>query len=191
MTSAGRSREATRERLLVAARARFREQGFDATTVREIAADAAVDPAMIMRYFGSKEGLFTEITLTDSSPDSLLGGERSTLGHRLAVKIVEKKSSDGIEIVLRSLGNAGVSARYERELEERFVEPLALFLGGRDARVRAALIVSILNGLTLSKVVLEQRSINNARPTQIKRHLGATLQSLIDGDSHRNTEGTK
>jgi AcrR family transcriptional regulator len=180
MTPSQRSREATRARLLDAARIRFLDQGFDATTVREIAGDAGVDPALVMRYFGTKEGLFAEITLTEVSFADLLEGDRTTLGHRLALLVLNKKERSGIETVLRSLGVAGVSARCEAELHDQFIAPLAKWLGGRDALVRAGAIVSILNGLTLSLAVLEQRSLVDANRTTTARLYGAALQTFID-----------
>src|SRR5207302_1592042 len=48
----------TKEKILGAARVHFSEVGFDGATIREIAAVAGVDPALISHYFGSKEGVF-------------------------------------------------------------------------------------------------------------------------------------
>src|SRR5262245_55143670 len=48
----------TRAALLEAARRRFAEGGYDATSIRAIAADAGVDPAVALHFFGSKDGLF-------------------------------------------------------------------------------------------------------------------------------------
>src|SRR5450759_2075747 len=53
-----RDARATRALLLAAALRRFTVDGYDATTVRQIAEDAGVNVALISRYFGSKEGLF-------------------------------------------------------------------------------------------------------------------------------------
>jgi AcrR family transcriptional regulator len=181
MTPAARSRLATRSRLLEAARVRFQEHGFDGTTVRDIAADAGVDPALINRYFGSKEGLFTEITLADVSLGSLLDGDRSTVGYRMAAELTSKETSPGMETVMRSLGNPAVAERYEAELHDRFVVPLASWLGGRDAQTRAGLLVSILNGIAVSNAVLGQRSLTTAKPSVTAKRLGTVLQSLIDG----------
>jgi AcrR family transcriptional regulator len=60
VTVKGRPRDAakTRQTLLEAARRRFAEDGYAATTVRDIADDAGVNVALISRYFTSKEGLF-------------------------------------------------------------------------------------------------------------------------------------
>src|SRR5437660_6065467 len=48
----------TREKILAAARSRFGQEGYDGTTIRGIAAGAGVDPALVLHYFGSKEGVF-------------------------------------------------------------------------------------------------------------------------------------
>ena len=48
----------TKAAILAAARERFGAAGFQAATIRAIAADAGVDPAMVMRYYGSKDKLF-------------------------------------------------------------------------------------------------------------------------------------
>ena len=47
-----------RERILDAARHRFAEHGLDGTSMRDVAADAGVDPALIHHYFGTKQRLF-------------------------------------------------------------------------------------------------------------------------------------
>lgn len=56
-----RDAEATRLRLLIAARRRFGVLGFDRTTTRDIATDADVNVSLISRYFGSKDGLYAAV----------------------------------------------------------------------------------------------------------------------------------
>lgn len=48
--------------ILGAARALFAETGFERATIRAVAARAGVDPALVMQYYGSKEGLFAAAT---------------------------------------------------------------------------------------------------------------------------------
>ena len=47
----------TRARIREAALHRFPREGFEATTVRSIAGDAGVSPALVVHHYGSKEGL--------------------------------------------------------------------------------------------------------------------------------------
>ncbi len=53
-----RSSAETKAVILAAARERFAESGFERATIRAIAADANIDPSMVMRYFGNKDQLF-------------------------------------------------------------------------------------------------------------------------------------
>ena len=85
-----RDAQATRERLIGAARNAFSQHGFERTTVREIAGEAGVNPALINRYFGGKEQLFDLLgrrelarfldvvtdafTASDDPTDALAGG---------------------------------------------------------------------------------------------------------------------
>jgi AcrR family transcriptional regulator len=55
---AERKSDRTRAAILTAARERFGADGYERATIRAIAADAAIDPAMVMRYYGNKEKLF-------------------------------------------------------------------------------------------------------------------------------------
>ena len=60
----------TRRAILEAARSAFAAHGYDQTTIRSVAATAGVDPSMVMRYFGSKAGLFTAAATMDfPAPD--------------------------------------------------------------------------------------------------------------------------
>ena len=62
----------TRDGILEAARASFAEHGYDRATIRDIAARAAVDPALVIHYFGSKEALFTEALRLPLAPGEVL-----------------------------------------------------------------------------------------------------------------------
>ncbi len=181
MTNNARNREKTRERLLEAARRLLQERGFSATSVRDIAALAGVDASLINRYFGSKEGLLTEITLADAGDTSLWEGSLETLGERIAHYVLSKDKSPGVLTVFRSLGKPEVALRYEHELNDRFVVPLAKTLGGRNALIRAGLIVSFLNGLALSLELLNQRSLVDAKRQVLAKHLGTSIQAIVDG----------
>ena len=67
-----RDADATRAALLTAARDLFAERGFEQTTVRDIAARAGVNQALLFRYFGSKDGLF-HATMAGTSHELING----------------------------------------------------------------------------------------------------------------------
>ena len=101
MTPVKRPREPRRD-LLTAGRALFSEKGFDATSIREIAARAGCNLGLISHYFGSKEGLLVavlEAEMGQGAPDFLavLRGP-GTAGERLARFIdlaIDHFSDDG------------------------------------------------------------------------------------------------
>ncbi|QPK79085.1 TetR family transcriptional regulator [Corynebacterium lizhenjunii] len=53
-----------REDILEAACQRFSEVGYESTTIRAVATQAGVDPALVMHYFTNKEGLFNAVVST-------------------------------------------------------------------------------------------------------------------------------
>ncbi|MEV6325670.1 TetR family transcriptional regulator [Nocardia sp. NPDC051787] len=81
--AAVRRSDATRAAILAAARARFAAEGFRKATIRAIAADAAIDPSMVMRYFGSKDGLFAAAVDIDLDLPDLSSAEPDALGELL------------------------------------------------------------------------------------------------------------
>jgi hypothetical protein len=58
MPARTRNPEASKTAILAAARLQFGTKGFDRTTIRSVASAAGVDPALVMHYFGNKDGLF-------------------------------------------------------------------------------------------------------------------------------------
>lgn len=74
--------ERTRERILQAALALFAEQGFQRTTMRDIAARAEVSLGLTYRYFGRKEDL--AVALYDEMSDALRDHAANLYGGTLA-----------------------------------------------------------------------------------------------------------
>jgi AcrR family transcriptional regulator len=108
-----RDAEATRQVLLHAARKRFAHDGYSSTTVRDIAADAGVNVALINRYFVSKEGLF-EACLTTAARglDQSDSGGRTVEGLLNAMIMHVAGPTSGelslqLLLMLRSSGDAG------------------------------------------------------------------------------------
>src|SRR5205814_2928039 len=82
MTDVTRPRrsDATRAAILDAARERFAADGYERATIRAIAADARIDPAMVMRYYGNKEKLFAAAAEFDLRLPDLAAIPRGRLG---------------------------------------------------------------------------------------------------------------
>jgi AcrR family transcriptional regulator len=179
----GRNAAATRQAILDSARWCFSHDGYDQVGVRDIAARAGADPALVNRYFGSKEALFAEAVSAKFDLSELFAGDRATLGGRLASYVLQKKTSsngyDPLIALLRSSSSEVAGSMLRDALVDRFVRPLAARLDGPDAMPRAELVGSILLGL------LVYRTIVGGTMTQSDERLIAsvtrTLQTLIDG----------
>ena len=170
--------ERTRAKIEAAARALFEERGYDQTTVREIAADAQIDPAMIIRYFGSKEELFSTVAepqlqipdLTDINPKKI--GE-TLVGHFLEMW----ESGSGMPVLLRSAASNEGAARKLTEIFAKQVFPVIASAGDpTTAPQRAGLVASQLLGLALTRYILKLPPVIMLERDLIVREVGRTIQ---------------
>lgn len=129
----GRNADSTRRALVRAALRRFATQGYRATTVRQIAADAGVNVALINRYFVSKEGLF-EACMSRTSTQ-LSGPPRAAnldeVIERLIAHVVNSPDGDDplqMLLLLRSSGDDNAN-RIRRRTLENYTQRLAASAG--------------------------------------------------------------
>ena len=181
--SRSRNAAATRQAILDAAKTCFTHDGYEQVGVRDIAARAGVDPALVNRYFGSKDGVFSEAFASKFDLSPLLDGDRATLGRRLAQYVLQKKpvgaNYDPLVALLRSSSSEVCGGMLRKAILDGFVRPLAERLEGPDALSRAELVGSTLLGLLVHRTVIGgAESADNER---ILALVAPTLQALIDG----------
>ena len=181
--SRSRNAAATKQAILDAARHCFACEGYGQVGVREIAARAGIDPALVNRYFGSKEGLFAAAVKSKVDLSDLFAGDVSTLGERLVRFVLKKKTAeaahDPLVALLRSSSNDVAGQMLRRAMVEGYVAPLAARLEGPEARERAELICSTLLGLIVFRNVVGCAISDVERQVELVAPL---LQRLIDGD---------
>lgn len=139
---------ATRAALLAAARELFADRGYAGTTVRGVADRAGVNQALLFRYFGNKEALFTE-AVTEQALAPLAGGPVETLLERMLGTLFDDAPGAGMfHAVLRSGGTAAeeVRERLGAAYTDAFAG-LARTDDPVDARLRAELLLAWLLGL--------------------------------------------
>ena len=180
----GRNAKATRQAILEAAKTCFMHDGYAQVGVRDIAARAGVDPALVNRYFGSKEGLFSEAVASKFDLRHLLDGDRATLGERLARYVLEKKANgadyDPLVALLRSSSSDVCTGMMRSAVLEGFIRPLAARLEGPDAWSRAELVGSTLLGLLVHRTVIGgAEAADNERMLAL---VAPALQTFIDGN---------
>lgn len=182
--SRGRNAAATKQAILDAARQCFTQGGYEQVGVREIAALAGIDPALVNRYFGSKEGLFAAAVKAKFDMSALFAGDRATLGERLVRVVMKKKLSSGepdpLVALLRSSSSEVAGAMLREVLSEGFVRPLSARLEGPDAWERAEVVVSTLLGLIVYRNVVDGSSSHDVE-RQVTL-IAPILQGLIDGE---------
>lgn len=179
-----RNAATTRAQILAAARVAFTQESYDRIGVRDIAAAAGIDPALVIRYFGSKEGLFTEAIGNKLDLSWLFGGDLATLGERLATVLLgKKKSADEFDPLLALLRSApgSVPGRLLREaVHDGFTKPLAAVLQGPQAELRAATAGSTLLGAMIMQAVIRSPVMHESSTEEVVAVLGRALQRSID-----------
>ena len=174
-TSRAAKRAATARRILDAARAEFGERGLEATTIRRIAERARVDPSLVMQHYGSKAALFAvAIEMGESAPEEVAAHLHDVLDVRLGALPPETRA-----LVRSMLTAPEAQATMSAFLNER-VANLSGALGGEDAELRAALIVSSILGLTIARHFLELDAFTGASDADIARVARPWITTGVD-----------
>jgi AcrR family transcriptional regulator len=150
--------EGTRRAILGAARATFAARGYEQTTIRAVAARAGVDASMVMRYFGSKAGLFTAAVTIDLQVPDLRSVPASGRGELLVRHFVSRwedpvHDDELIALLRTGVTSETVAGQLQTVLGHLVAEPIAA-LGDERAAERATLIAAQLLGLALCRYIL-------------------------------------
>ncbi|MFJ4717128.1 TetR family transcriptional regulator [Streptomyces sp. NPDC088785] len=177
-----RRSDATRATILAAARERFAADGYERATIRAVARDARIDPSMVMRYFGSKEGLFAaavgiELHLPDPAGVAPEEIGRTLVAHFLALW----EENDVLTALLRvAATNPAAAERMRGVLREQLV-PIARRVcpDPQTAPRRAALCTSQVLGMALTRYVLRFPGSVELGRDEVVDWLGPTLQRYL------------
>ena len=174
-------RASSKTRIWDAALQLFPERGYAATSVRDIASAAGVDPALIIRHFGSKEQLFLQTMQVDLEHNPLATWPIETLGERFIDFIVTTdEQARGIYLALmRASASDEVGVQLREVHENAFVAPILSRLDGPDAELRARLAAALVGGLLYSFWVVGDETLAAADHQDVVRRYGALLQQLI------------
>lgn len=178
----------TRAEILAAAQHLFAEHGYDGTTIRDVAARASIDPAMVIRYFHSKDELFARAASIDLRLPNLKSVQPSARGEALIRHFLalweDAGSGKSMAIMLRSAASNDFAAKKVREVFAAQVGQAISAVGRRaTAGRRAGLVASQLLGLALCRYILEIPPVVAMSREDIIAQVGATLQRyLTDGE---------
>jgi AcrR family transcriptional regulator len=173
---------ATREALLEAAGRVFDERGYERATTREIGERAGVDPAMIARYFDSKEGLFlAAIAEMGSAEEDSIEAEPE----KLLAYLLERWDERGHSPISRALASpvltdevrAQVQGAVSQRLLWRTVE-LLRERGVPEPELRAELILALAVGVAMTRANGTLEQLAGAPREEVLALLGPFLDAL-------------
>lgn len=168
--------------MLAAARELFTERGYDRTTVRDIAARAGANQALLFRYFGSKDALFRAV-LTGLTLDVLTETPAEELPARLLTHLLIPDDQAGLgnwlQAALRSSGH-DESVSVIRELGEEYLGALSPLTDAADAALRSDLVVAWLLGIALLRSVYSREPLASADPAAVARHVLCGVRMLLE-----------
>ncbi|GAA4936010.1 TetR family transcriptional regulator [Actinomycetospora succinea] len=184
----------TREAILDAARARFSSAGFRAATVRAIAGDAGVDPALVMHYFGSKQGLFVAAMEFPLDPAEvvprLVAPGVDGLGERLVrflLSVIDElgDANPMLGLVRSAVGHPDAARMMREFLGEAILDRVAAavsdIVGADRPRLRADLCASQIVGILVARQILELPELAAADRETLIGVYGRTIQGYLTG----------
>lgn len=176
---------ATRRAILDAATIRFGQDSYDRVGLREIALDAGVDAALIVRYFGSKEGLLRECLAGAMFPAVISQGKRSDFGENLMAVFfddqVHQVELNSLKLLLRSATVPALGPILTEVVRDQLMTPFIEWLGGEDAPMRAQLINLLAMGASLQPLVLGSGTLDEEDRKRFRGLMARSIQRLIDG----------
>lgn len=165
----------TRSTILVAARAAFASDGYDATTIRKLAAAVGVDPALVHHYFGSKEELFRLAVGAPIDPSSLFpgifAGPRSSIPERLVRTFLgvwdDPVTGSSFLAFLRTAVRSDTANKLVREffglqVQRKVLHSLDTGIPAAEIPLRTTLLASQLFGLAMMRYLIRLEPLASA-----------------------------
>ncbi len=184
----------TRDRILSSARELFAANGFDATSIRAVAAGAGVDPALVHHYFGTKTQLFAAAIEIPFDPMTVIGPLREVpveqIGHLLPSLLFPLWDSDvgkGFIARMRS-ALAGSNVTSLPMFRSFLQEVISVEVGSRvdnppgSGQIRMQFVVSQLVGVLMARYILELEPFKSLPAPKIVDTIAPNLQRYLTGE---------
>ena len=155
--------EETREKIPAAACTRFGDVGFEATTIRSVAAEAEVDPALVMHYFKNKQGLFDAVVSSlQELPGRLedVADLKGYIAQYLQLWEAEDMGSRLKAVLRAGVGSSHASGVLRHYMDEQFLELVsqsklsATVFNTPEKRERIPFIGAMLVGVAITRNVI-------------------------------------
>jgi AcrR family transcriptional regulator len=177
----------TRERILAAARSDFSRSGYEGVTIRGIAAHAKVDPALVLHYFDSKDGVFRAAVEFPVDPADFIPGLLAPgldgLGERLVRFFVDTWDSAAgrplLALIRSAVGNEDAAALMREFVTREVLGRLARALELDKPQLRASLAASQLIGRAMVRYVVKVEPLASASTDDVVAWIGPTVQRYL------------
>lgn len=176
----------TRARILAAAQRQFAEDGYEKVTIRSVAAEAGIDPSLVIRYFGTKDGLFAAAVVFDLRLPDLMKVPKRQIGRAVIEHFLDRwegpQSSNDLPALLRAaVSNANALEHLHAIFREQVAPAVAKVCPAGQVERCAALMASQILGLAYGRYVLRLPSIVALDRETLIEQVGPTLQRYIRG----------
>jgi AcrR family transcriptional regulator len=181
----------TRAAIVRAARAAFAERGYDAVSIRSVARDAGVDPALVHRFYGSKEALFIAAMELPVAPSALVAGLLSEgvdrLGERLVRTFLElfdrpEAFAPFLALIRGAVSNERAAALLREFVTREVLGRLAAAASPDRPDLRAALAGSQIVGLAMARYVVRIAPLAGADRETVVKCVGPAIQRYLTGE---------
>ncbi len=178
----------SRDEILAAARRLFADRGYDGTTVRGIAREAGVDPALVHHFFGSKDRVFVAAMEFPLDPTEVMSQVvahgREGLGERLAHFFLAAWAdaaarSPMLGLLRSAMTNDEAAAMFREFIASALAGPVSEAVGVPRLRLEAAM--AQLVGVALMRYVLQLEPMASASEDEVVALVAPTIQRYIDG----------
>jgi AcrR family transcriptional regulator len=185
----------SRDAVLAAAKARFATEGYERTTLRAIADDAHVDPAMVLYLFGSKANLFREALRLIVDPTTLVaaiaGGpdDEPDIGNRMVrtyLRIWDSPDTGHsmVAMLQSATSNADAHEAFRTFMQDYVLTAVSGVLGGGEqAKLRAMLAASQLVGVAILRFVMKIPPLAVLSDDELVRLIAPTVTRYLTADA--------
>jgi AcrR family transcriptional regulator len=180
----------TRPAILAAARAAFAQRGYDAVSIRAVARAAGVDPALVHRFYGSKEALFIAAMELPFAPsalvEALLADGVENLGERLVRTFLELFDRPAafapfLALIRSAVSNDRAAAMLREFIAREMLGRLAAAASPDRPDLRASLAGSQVVGLVMARYVVGVPPLAGTERETVVACVGPTIQRYLTG----------
>ena len=163
----------------------FSRDGYERATLRAIAAEAGANPALIIRYYGSKEGLFAAVATLKFELAPLVRAPKHALGEALVRHVMGRWEDEEIGAALAAMARAAITNEAARvRLVAQYSAELGGLLGALGSSAvkleSVALLATQLLGLFFTRFVLRVPAVADLPRDFVIEQVGATVQRYLD-----------